>query len=232
MTERAEAIADRVCELRARIAEAAARAGRDPDDVGVVAVTKKQPPDVVAAAREAGLVHVGENYVQELLQKRDALGDPSDLRWHFVGKLQRNKAKFLAGGVELVHALDSESAARALSTRAAAAGLVQPVLAAVNVGGEAQKSGVSPSALSDFLSVLGELPGVRCDGLMTMPPQGDDAEASRRYFRALRELRDRHQRPDRPLTQLSMGTTGDFEVAVEEGATWVRVGTAVLGERP
>lgn len=232
MTQRAEAIAGRLEALRERVEAAARRGGRDPREVEIVAVTKKHPPEVIEAAREAGLRHIGENYVQELLAKRDALSDPDAVAWHFVGHLQRNKAKFLAGRVALIHAVDSEALGRALSSRAESAGAIQPVLAAVNMGGEAQKSGVDPEALAPLLDALDALPGVRCDGLMAMPPLAAQAEDSRPYFRALRELRDRHRSATRLLSQLSMGTTADYEVAVEEGATWIRVGTALVGARP
>jgi PLP dependent protein len=232
VTATAEEIARRLESVRARVEEAARRAGRDPFDVEIVCVTKKHPPEVIEAARAAGLEHVGENYVQELVGKREALAAPDAVAWHFVGRLQRNKAKFLAGWVALIHAVDSEPLARAISARAEAAGRVQPVLAAVNLGGEEQKSGAAPGALGELLAAIDALPGVRCDGLMTMPPLAAEPEASRSYFRALRELRDRHQTPSRPLAQLSMGTSGDFEVAVEEGATWIRLGTELLGPRP
>jgi PLP dependent protein len=229
---RAQEIARRLDEVRARIDAAARAAGRDPAEVEIVCVTKKHPPDMIEDVRAAGLAHVGENYVQELLAKREALAEPDAVSWHFVGQLQRNKAKFLAGQVALIHAVDSAALAREISRRAEAAGVVQPVLAAVNVGGEAQKSGVDPAALGELLDAIDELAGVRCDGLMTMPPLAAEPEQSRPFFRALRELRDRHRAPGRPLSRLSMGTTADFDIAVEEGATIVRVGTALLGARP
>ncbi len=232
MTGRAREIAERLADVQGRVDAAARRAGREPEDVRIVAVTKKHPPEVIEAALAAGLRDIGENYVQELVQKREALGEDRDLDWHFVGQLQRNKAKFLAGKVALIHAVDSEALARAISSRAEAAGGVQPVLVAVNVGGEAQKSGIAPGDLEALLDSIDAQPGVRCEGLMTMPPLAERPEDSRPHFAALRELRDRHRTPGRPLRELSMGTTGDFEVAVQEGATLVRLGTALLGRRP
>lgn len=232
MTTSAEAIAQRLADVRARIEIAARGVGRDPREVEIIAVTKKHPPEAIDAAIAAGLRHIGENYVQELLGKLDAVADPAAVAWHFIGQLQRNKAKFLAGRVALVHAVDSEGLARALSVRAEAAGAIQPVLAAVNVAGEASKSGAAPNALGELLAALDALPGVRCGGLMTMPPLAADPEATRPHFRALRELRDRHRTEARPLSQLSMGTTADYEVAIEEGATLIRLGTALLGPRP
>lgn len=225
-------IAARLEALRDRVDAAARRAGRDPDEVGIVAVTKLQPPEVIDAAIDAGVFDIGENYVQELARKREAVARAGEVRWHFVGQLQRNKAKFVAGRVRLVHAVDSARLARALANRAAGEGAVQPVLVAVNLGGEAQKSGVEPQGLSTLLAEIDACEGIRCDGLMTMPPLGESAEESRPYFRRLRALREEHARPDRPLPQLSMGTTADFEVAVEEGASWIRVGTALTGPRP
>jgi PLP dependent protein len=232
VTTTPEEIARRLEAIRARVEAAAQRAGRDPAAVQIVCVTKKHPPEVIEAARAAGLHHVGENYVQELVAKREALSEPEAIAWHFVGQLQRNKAKYLAGRVALIHAVDGEPLARAIAARAEAAGAVQPVLAAVNLGGESQKSGVAPSELGALLEAIDGLSGVRCDGLMTMPPLASEPEDSRRYFRGLRELRDRHRTTARPLPQLSMGTTGDFEIAVEEGATLIRLGTALLGPRP
>ena len=232
MTIRARDIAERLADVRGRVDAAARQAGRAPEDVRIVAVTKKHPPEVIEAALAAGLRHIGENYVQELVKKREVFGEGLGIDWHFVGQLQRNKAKFLAGKVALIHAVDGEALARAISSRAEAAGVVQPVLVAVNVGGEAQKSGIAPGDLEALLDAIDAQPGVRCEGLMTMPPLAERSEDSRPHFAALRELRDRHQTPERPLRELSMGTTGDFEVAVQEGATLIRLGTALLGRRP
>jgi pyridoxal phosphate enzyme (YggS family) len=152
--------------------------------------------------------------------------------WHYIGRLQRNKAKLVVGRVDLLHAVDSAELGIELDRRAAAAGVVQPVLIAVNAAGEDTKGGVSEAGAVSLVEVIGGLSHLRCDGLMTMPPPADDPEASRPYFRALRCLRDRLVRDDRPLAVLSMGMSDDFEIAIAEGATHVRIGTAIFGARP
>jgi PLP dependent protein len=226
-------MAGRLAEVRERIARAADAAGRDPGATRLVAVSKLHPAAAVAEACRAGVTDVGENYAQEMAAKIDALaGDPAcaSLAWHFIGRLQRNKARVVVGRAALIHAVDSIELAREIARRAG--GAVQPILVAVSAAGEAQKTGVDPDALPELLAAIGELAGVECRGLMTMPPLPDRAEDSRPYYRALRELRDRLATDARPLPVLSMGTTADLEVAVEEGATLVRIGTALFGARP
>ena len=234
--ELTRAIAARAAAVRERMARAAAAAGRDPSEVELVAVSKRHPAAAVAAAARAGVAHVGENYAQEMGAKIDALaGDPAcaGLAWHFIGHLQRNKARLVVGRAALIHAVDSIELAREIARRAAAAaGGPQPILVAVSAAGEAQKTGAPPERLPELLAGAAELLGVECRGLMTMPPLPERPEDSRPYFRALRELRDRLATPAMPLRVLSMGTTADLEVAVEEGATLVRVGTAIFGARP
>ncbi|MBA3539934.1 MAG: YggS family pyridoxal phosphate-dependent enzyme [Deltaproteobacteria bacterium] len=162
----------------------------------------------------------------------DRLGTPRCIRWHFIGRLQRNKAKLVAGKVTLVHAVDSLELAVELGKRAAAEGGLQPILLAVNAAGEDTKGGVPLTAATNLAIVLTAVAGVRFDGLMTIPPPADDPEASRPHFTALRELRDRlADQLGRPLA-LSMGMSGDYEVAIDCGATHVRVGTAIFGSRP
>ncbi|RMH39467.1 MAG: YggS family pyridoxal phosphate-dependent enzyme [Deltaproteobacteria bacterium] len=218
-------MAARLAAVRARIAEAAGRAGRDPSEVRIVGVTKRHPAAVVDAAFAAGLRDAGENYAQELARKRADAACGAQVRWHFIGRLQTNKVKLVAGAVDLIHAVDSDRLAREIDRRAAAP---QRVLVAVNVAGEASKSGVAPADLPRLIDAIADLPRVDCAGLMTMPPLAADPEANRRHFAALRDLRDRHL----PGGELSMGTTGDYPVAVEEGATLVRIGTALFGPRP
>lgn len=225
-------VAENLAAVRAQIAQAARRAGRDPASVQLVAVSKVQPVEALRAALAAGQRALGENYAQELRDKAEALAghDPSP-EWHFLGALQTNKVKVVVGRALLVHTCDRPSLAQELSRRAAAQGLVQRVLVEVNVGREAQKAGVLPEAAEAFVRALGQLPGLSCEGLMCIPPaQGDP----RPHFRALRLLRDQLLRDGHPgpLAELSMGMSADFEVAVEEGATLVRVGTAVFGARP
>jgi pyridoxal phosphate enzyme (YggS family) len=215
----------RLEEVRRRMARAAERAGRDPQTVTLVAVSKTHPVESLRVAHAAGVQVFGENYVQELLRKQAALAG-LDLSWHLVGRLQRNKAKDVVGRVALVHSVDSAPLAEALARRAAAAGVVQDVLVEVNLAGESSKAGVAEAGLDALLEAIAPLSSLRCLGLMTMPPPTDDPEASRPAFRALARLA-----AARGLVELSMGMTGDFEVAIEEGATLVRVGTAIFGER-
>jgi hypothetical protein len=217
-------IAGRLAEVRGRIAAAAARAGRRADDVTLVAVTKTHPAMAVRAAYAAGQRDFGENYAQELVAKRAELADLDDARWHFVGRLQRNKAKDVVGAA-LIHAVDGEALAEALARRVAA-GARQEVLVQVNLAGEATKAEVAPEEVPALVEAIAALPAIRCVGLMTMPPPAARPEDNRGHFRALAALAGRIG-----LRELSMGMSDDFEVAVEEGATIVRVGTAIFGPR-
>ena len=220
-------IAERWQAVRARVEAAARRAGRDPKEITIVAVSKKFPASAVREAAAAGATDFGENYAQELAAKRGACGD---VRWHFIGRLQRNKAKLVAGQVALVHAVDSAELAAELGKRAAPA--VQPVLIAVNLAGEATKGGVTAETAPALAREVLATPGVRLDGLMTMPPPAEDPEAVRPVFDALRALRDRLAGElGHPLPVLSMGMSGDFEAAIACGATHVRIGTAIFGAR-
>jgi len=217
-------IADNWRAIRARVDAACERAGRAPNEVTIVAVSKRQPAAAVREAADAGASDFGENYAQELAAKR---GEVPDVRWHFIGHLQRNKAKLVAGQVALVHAVDSAELAAELGKRSAG---VQPVLIAVNLGGEASKSGVSGEAAPALAKAVAASANVRLDGLMTMPPPDVDP---RPIFEALRALRDRIAGDlGRALPVLSMGMSSDFELAIACGATHVRVGTAIFGERP
>ena len=228
MTAPAGAIAARWAAVRARIDAACARAGRDPADVTLIAVSKTQPAEAVRAAAAAGARDFGENYAQELAGKRAACAD-LDVRWHFIGRLQRNKAKLVAGHVALVHAVETVELATELGKRSA---VVQPVLMSVNLAGEATKGGVTEADAPAVARAIAGVANVRLDGLMTMPPPSDDPEASRVYFERLRALRDRLAADlGAPLPVLSMGMSGDFEVAIACGATHVRIGTAIFGAR-
>lgn len=232
---RADDIAARLDAVRARIAAAESAAGRPAGSVQLIAVSKKMPPEDIAAALAAGQLDFGENYAQELRDKRAALaGTPA--RWHFIGPLQSNKAKYVAGQVALLHSLDAPDLMDELERRCQASGQSGELacLVQVNVAGEAQKRGVAPAALPALLDRFATLPHLRCRGLMIIPPLGEAAEASRTHFAALRRLRDEQLRLGRPhvtLEQLSMGMSHDLEVAIAEGATLVRVGTAIFGER-
>lgn len=226
-------IADNLQRVRQRIAAAAECAGRDPGEVTLVAVTKTRSMDEVRAAVEAGAGDLGENYAQEMAEKAETLGG-ADVRWHAIGHLQTNKVRTIADIVSLVHSVDSPRLGREISKRAAAAGVQIPFLLQVNVSREGSKFGV---AEEDACSLAGELAGLescRLVGLMTMPPYCEDPEENRPYFVALRELRDRlidRGVPADRLGHLSMGMTCDFEAAIDEGATLVRVGTAIFGTR-
>lgn len=221
----------RLATVRARIEGAIARRGAGPS-VRLVGVSKRQPLSAIEAAAAAGLEDFGENYAQELHEKQAACPDAA-WRWHFIGALQHNKIRLVAG-CALVHTIDRERLLPALESHAAALGRVQDVLVQVNVAGEPGKAGIAPDALPGLLDCFAALPHVRCRGLMLIPPVGD-AEATRPHFRALRRLAEAQARRARPgveLHELSMGMSADFEVAIEEGATLVRVGTAIFGERP
>ena len=212
-------------QVRSRIAAAEAKAGRPAGSVQLVAVSKTQPVEAIREAYAAGQRVFGENYAQELRDKAEALGGLLGLQLHFIGTLQRNKAKYVAPVAAMFEALDDLDLAGELSKRAAAAGRVLPVLIEVNLG-EEQKGGVSPSGLPAFLADLAPLAGLRVEGLMCIPPPAEDPEATRPHFRRVAALARQHG-----LRTLSMGMSADFEVAIEEGATLVRVGTAIFGER-
>ncbi|MDP8962287.1 MAG: YggS family pyridoxal phosphate-dependent enzyme [Actinomycetota bacterium] len=260
--ESAAGFPELVAELRARLAEVRAsiraaceRAGRPPSSVRMVGVTKKRPPEVIRAAVAVGLTDLAENRVQEMLAKMEAVDLSSEtadeaaaaageqgglggrvVNWHLVGRLQRNKARDVVGRAVLVHSLDRTSLANELSRRAEQAGVVQRVLVQVNVAGDPAKAGCSPDRLLGLVGHVRSRPNLVVEGLMTMPPllsAGiDPGQAARPYFARLRELRDKVREECPEVTHLSMGMSGDFEVAIEEGATIVRLGTALFGPRP
>lgn len=213
-----------------RIDEASARVGRDSSSVTLIAVSKTFPASRVRELMAAGHDLFGENRVQEALTKIPEVGPPA--RWHLIGHLQRNKARHAVGRFELIHSVDGPDLAVELDKRAAIAGIVQPVLVQINQAGEESKSGIAPEAAGEFVEKLFSLCNLDLRGLMTIPPWGTHPEESRRWFSELRELRDRiSHSTGRNLPELSMGMTDDFEVAVEEGATLIRVGRAIFGER-
>ena len=218
--------------VRGRIAAAAARSGRRADTVMIVAVTKGHPVERVREAAAAGLLDVGESRVQEAVAKQAAWpGAP--VRWHLIGHLQRNKAKLSVGRFALIHSLDSVRLADALEAAAAGAGAVQEVLVEVNVAREPQKSGAMPEDVPGLVAHASELPHLRVRGLMALAPYQAPVAVQHQVFGEVRELRDRIARDSRlaTLDQLSMGMSDDFEAAVEEGATMVRLGTILFGER-
>jgi PLP dependent protein len=227
-----EEVAANLASVRGRIAAAAEQAGRRPVDVQLIGVTKTHPPELCLAALAAGLVDLGENRVQELLAKHPHV---PGARWHLVGRLQRNKAKDVVGRQVLVHSLDRRSLATALSRRAADAGVVQRVLVQVNVGDDPAKGGCHVDETLDLIAYARDLPHLAVEGLMTIPPMPapdqDAGEAARGYFARLRELRDQARSRFPEVVHLSMGMSADLEAAVAEGATMIRVGTALFGPR-
>jgi len=216
-------IRDNVAAVRARIDAACSRAGRDAGEVTLVAVSKTFPASYVEEAIAAGITDVGENRVQEARDKKPSVG--SSARWHLIGHLQSNKAKDAVRLFDAVDSVDSLALAEKLARAAEGAGKRQDVLLEVNIGREEQKSGALPEEVAGLVAAIGGLPALHLRGLMSIPPVGT-AEETRRWFRALRALRDRHQ-----LEQLSMGMSEDFETAIEEGSTMVRVGRAIFGAR-
>ena len=223
-------IAERLQRVRDRISAACDRAGRDPGSVRLIAVSKTVPIAGVAEALAAGQTHFGENRVQEALAKMAEAGPGAT--WHLVGHLQKNKARHAAGAFALIHGLDDRELAFELDRRAAARSTRQPVLVQANLSGEATKRGSDEDGLLPLLTAVADLPHLELRGLMIVPPPVDDPELSRPWFRRLKQLRDRAASLlGRPLPELSMGMTDDFEVAIEEGATMVRVGRAIFGER-
>ncbi|MBW1708356.1 MAG: YggS family pyridoxal phosphate-dependent enzyme [Deltaproteobacteria bacterium] len=219
-------ISERIASVSERIQAACRRAGRSPADVQLVAVTKTLPSETIHAALEAGLKVFGENYIQEARAKIEEIGPSAS--WHFIGHLQTNKAKYAVKLFDLIHSVDSLKLARELDKRAESINRRIPILIQVNISEEESKSGVDKAYTADLAAQACELPNLEVRGLMTMPPFFDQPEKARPYFKALREVQESI---GSPLTELSMGMSGDFEVAIEEGATIIRVGTAIFGPR-
>ncbi|RZA04738.1 MAG: YggS family pyridoxal phosphate-dependent enzyme [Proteobacteria bacterium] len=228
--------AERLAGIQGQVAAAAKQAGRAPGDVRLMAVSKTKPWEDVRDFIDLGVRDFGENYVQDALPKIEAsraLG-LADLRWHFIGSLQSNKAKLVAGSFSLFHALDSLSLAKKLGAAASAKGLVQDCLVEVNVDDEASKAGLAPAALPAFLGELAAVEGVRVTGLMCIPAPPLPGRSAREPFARLRELRDSVNAAGvypSALNELSMGMSADFAEAILEGATYVRVGTSLFGAR-
>ncbi len=223
-------VADRLAEVRARVAAAERAAGRAPGSVTLVAVSKTKPVEAIEAAYEAGQRDFGENYAQELDRKARALAHLEGLRWHFIGNLQRNKAKLVAPHAHALHTLDSPELAAELERRLAAAGRAIEVFVEVNVSGEPQKHGVAPGRAADLVTACAAFPRLRARGLMTVPPADDDAAAAR-CFADLARLGEALAPALGGAALLSMGMSDDLELAIAAGATHVRVGSAIFGER-
>jgi pyridoxal phosphate enzyme (YggS family) len=225
-----ETIAERIEKVQAQIAAACARCGRSPDDVHLIAVSKTHPPETVAEAARAGLTIFGENKVQEARAKIPEC--PGHLTWHLVGHLQRNKAGLAVELFDMVHSVDSLRLMESIDRAGDELGKTVKVLLEVNVSGEGTKFGLKPEEVPAVLRAANGFSRVEVRGLMTMPPFYEEIEMVRPFFRRLRALRDQWQQETSvALPELSMGMSHDFEIAIEEGAHWIRVGTAIFGER-
>ncbi len=229
-----EGIIQKLSEVYKRVSHAAMRAGRDPQEVKVMAVTKTVPPEYVLEAVEAGIRIIGENYVQEAEKKAKALRGrmPETVSWHLIGHLQKKKEKKAVRLFDVIESLDSVALAERLNKLASEAGRFQRVLVQVKLSDEPTKAGIAPEKVEELLEAVSGMEHLRVEGLMLLPPYHEDPEQSRPYFRKLRQLRDElHQKGYTFLKELSMGMSHDYEVAVEEGATIVRIGTAIFGPR-
>ena len=225
-------IRDNISTIRQRIDAACLKAGRDPQSVHLLAVSKKKPLADIEAAAAAGQTMVGENYVQEFVAKHDAC--TVDIDWHFIGALQSNKVKYLRDRVAMIHSVDRLSLAQEIDRQWARCAQPAAILIQVNIGDEQTKAGVSADELEPLVRQIALLPHVRIRGLMAIPPHCDDPEDSRHWFRAMRRLADAIAALNLPqvsMEELSMGMSDDFEVAIEEGATLIRIGTAIFGAR-
>ena len=228
-----ESIKERLENVRQRIEKAALECGRNPDSVRLIAVSKTVSADIVEEAIKAGVTILGENYVQEARDKIRTLSEYST-GWHFIGHLQSNKAKYAIKLFDLIHSVDSIKLARELNKQSQKIDKVQQILIQVNISQETTKSGISVDETTDLINEISRFENIAIKGLMTMPPFFNQPDRVRPFFAALRDLRDQISYKDIPgvsLDELSMGMTGDFEVAIAEGATMVRVGTAIFGER-
>lgn len=239
MTKLENSLTERIAEVQRRIDAACERSGRKPEDVNVIAVTKYVSLATAVQAFDEGLRHLGENRFQDALPKWEAIsgetaeGGDGQAIWHFIGSLQTNKVKDVIGKFTYIHSLDRLSLAQAIEKRAAQLGVQVPCMIQVNVSGEDSKHGLEPEQLPELLEAIKGFQYVQPVGLMTMAPYEAEAEQTRPVFRALRELRDKMNRAvvlNAPLTELSMGMSSDFEVAIEEGATWIRLGTILVGK--
>ena len=225
-------IRENLTDVERRIKEACLRCGREPSSVRLIAVSKTKPAEMIQEAIAAGILDFGENKPQELRDKYDIL--PKNLRWHMIGNLQRNKVKYVVGRAVMIHSLGSDELAESIEKEAEKKDLIMPVLAEVNMAGESSKSGLTPEETEAFLRRVSSMKHLKVKGLMTIAPMTEFPEENRVYFRELRNLAvdiDRKNIDNVDMYELSMGMTGDFEVAIEEGATMVRVGTGIFGAR-
>ncbi len=227
-------ICDNLALIRSQIVQSAEKCGRNPNEIRLVAVSKRMPAEAVAEAIQCGQLIFGENYLQDAREKIEQLDD--SLQWHFIGHLQSNKARLAAELFQVIETVDRLKIARSLDRHAGELDKILDILIQVNVGREPQKSGILPEDLMELIEKITPLANLRIRGLMTMPPYGREAEESRPWFRKLKQLSTELTehgilKKDEPV-ELSMGMSGDFKVAIEEGATLIRVGTAIFGPRP
>lgn len=225
-------IRENLTDVERRIKEACLRCGREPSSVRLIAVSKTKPAEMIQEAIAAGILDFGENKPQELRDKYEIL--PKNLRWHMIGNLQRNKVKYVVGRAVMIHSLGSDELAESIEKEAEKKDLIMPVLAEVNMAGESSKSGLTPEETEAFLRRVSSMKHLKVKGLMTVAPMTEFPEENRVYFRELRNLAvdiARKNIDNVDMYELSMGMTGDFEVAIEEGATMVRVGTGIFGAR-
>ena len=225
-----ESIENRLNQVKTRIRDACRRADRDPDEVHLLVVSKTHGPERVRDAADCGLMVFGENRIQEANQKIPNC--PGHLSWHMVGHLQTNKVKYAVRLFQMIHSVDSLKLLAAINTSCEMKGVVMPVCLEVNVSGESSKFGLAPESVPEILSAANGFMHVDVVGLMTIPPIAEDTEETRPYFKKLRELRDKwRDATGFMLSELSMGMSHDFEIAIEEGATWIRLGTVIFGKR-
>lgn len=225
-------IAENLRVVRSKIENACSRSERKPEDVTLIAVSKTKPVEMLKEAYDQGCRHFGENKVQELIDKYDVL--PDDIKWHMIGHLQRNKVKYIVGKVYMIHSVDSLRLAEEISREALKKNVTVSILIEVNVAGEDTKFGVSPLETEELVRRIAILPGIAIKGLMTIAPYVDDPEDNRQHFAALKQLSvdiSKKNIDNVSMNVLSMGMTGDYAVAIEEGAVYVRVGTGIFGER-
>ncbi|WP_035264282.1 YggS family pyridoxal phosphate-dependent enzyme [Desulfosarcina sp. BuS5] len=223
----------RLNSIKKKITDAAVSCGRDPADIRLVAVSKRIPENKIREAIEAGADILGENFIQEAREKTDHLSS-CNVSWHFIGHLQSNKSKYAVRMFDFIHTVDSIKLALEINKRAEKINKIQNILIQVNISGELSKSGVEPEKIMDLLKEISRLKNISVKGLMTMPPYFSNPEKARPFFASLRKLREAIKKEDIPgifMEELSMGMTGDFEAAIEEGATLVRIGTAIFGKR-
>lgn len=226
-------VCDNIEQVQKRIIDAANKCGRNPSDIKLIAVTKTKPVEALKEAYRCGMTDFGENRPQELAAKYPEFAD-TEVKWHLIGQLQKNKVKYIIDKTELIHSVDSFELALEINKRAAAVGKVQNILIQINVSGEESKSGISPSAAEDLCRKISELKNIKIKGLMTISVRGYDYEQNKKVFLCLGQLAEQLKRAkidNAEFDELSMGMTNDFEAAIEAGSTMIRVGTAIFGKR-